>query len=106
MTIEIDGLADAVVAAEIAAWIGGAAFLLMGAFFFYLLVRPVRRKGPPAEPEPEGIDAAELRDLVDRIEGRLEMLERIVSTEREHPVRIEERKLEETGAEPETRRTK
>ena len=107
MTIDIDGLGDAIAVAEIAAWIGAAAFTLMAVFFLYLLVRPARRK-PPLEAEPDAIDPAEIRALVDRMEERMESLERIVSSERGRPTRLpgEKQELQNAGGAPEIRRMK
>ncbi len=79
MSVEIEGLADLIAAAEVAVWIGGIAFALMAAFFLYLLVRPARK----ARPVLDQADRAEMRELIDRIEGRMESMERIVAAERE-----------------------
>lgn len=104
MSVEIEGLSDLIVAAEVAVWIGGIAFTLMAAFFLYLLVRPARRSRPALDPT----DRAEMRELIDRIEGRMESLERIVSAERERSARpvASGNEFETTGEMPEVRRMK
>lgn len=79
MSVEIDGLADLIFAAEFAIWAAGAAFLLMAVLLLWLLVRPARRVEPPRR--TEAVDAEEMRDLVERMERRLAVLERAVADE-------------------------
>ena len=82
MTIEIEGLADVITAMEIAAWIGGMAFMLIAGLAFYLLVRPPRRREEPRPAQEDELDAEELRALVDRMERRLAVLERTIGDDR------------------------
>lgn len=81
MTVEIEGLAEVITAMEIAAWIGGMAFMLIAGLTLYLLVRPPRRREEPRPIEPDELDAEELRALVDRMERRLAVLERTIEDE-------------------------
>jgi hypothetical protein len=82
MTIEIEGLSGAVAALEIAAGIGGVAFLLIAGLAFYLLVRPRRRREAPRGSDLDELDAEELRVLVDRMERRLAVLEQTIDDDR------------------------
>ncbi len=81
MTIEIEGLTEVITAMEVAAWIGGMAFMLIAGLALYLLVRPPRRREEP-RPVDDELDAEELRALVDRMERRLAVLERTIDDER------------------------
>ncbi|WP_129791117.1 hypothetical protein [Sphingosinicella sp. CPCC 101087] len=99
MTLQIDGV-DVMNAIEIAAWIGSIVAMLVIGLIVWVMVRPPRRERVrPAE--PDGLDAEEMMRLLDRMEQRLEVLERAVAVE----AREEDRML--TGGDrPETRRTK
>ena len=74
--------------------------LLIG-LFIYLLVRPPRRQ-PQALPPPEAVDYEEMLAVMERMERRLEALERAVEPEAPPQDRI----LAAGEERPETRRTK
>ena len=74
--------------------------MLMVGLFIYLLVRPPRRRREA--PPPEAIDYEEMLAVMERMERRLEALERVVDTEPEPRDRI----LAAGEERPETRRTK
>ncbi|PWG01620.1 hypothetical protein [Sphingosinicella humi] len=82
MTIEIEGLAQMITGMEIAAWIGGVAFMLIAGLALYLLVRPPRRREEPTPIADDELDREDLRALVDRMERRLAVLERTIDDER------------------------
>ena len=63
---------------EVATIVGSIVAFLVGALVIYLLVRPPRRKRGQAQPEADGIDRAEMLELMDRMERRLATLERLV----------------------------
>jgi len=89
MTLEISQ--DIGAAIEGLVWAGTIVGLLVAALIFYLLVRPPRhvRQGRKAERKgapPREMDAAEAEDLwrlVDRMESRLDVLERALADQ--HP---------------------
>jgi flagellar biosynthesis/type III secretory pathway M-ring protein FliF/YscJ len=87
MTLQIDGV-DVMNAIEIAAWVGSIVAMLVIGLIIWLMVRPPRRE--------------EMLRLLDRMEQRLEVLERAVAVE----AREEDRLLEAGDDSPETRRTK
>jgi hypothetical protein len=105
MTVSVNG-EEIGQAIEIALAVGGALVLLLAALFLYLLVRPPRRvreaKRAERRGEPEAIDAEEMIALIDRMESRLEVLERAVGD----GSRTKRQRLLETGEAPATRRTK
>jgi len=100
MTLSVNGN-DVGQAIEIAIAVGGVLALLLGALLIYLLVRPPRRRRATAEPAEEALDADEMLALIDRMERRLELLERAVADGgRAEP------ELLEAGERPETTRRK
>jgi len=101
MTLQVNGT-DVMAAIEVAAWIGSLVSMLVIGFIVYLMVRPARRRAEAAPPEDEAFDAREMLRLMDRMERRLETLERAVGPE----PRIEDRILEAGESPAETRRTK
>ena len=88
---------------EALAWTGSIVAMLIIGLLFYLMVRPPRRRREERrrEAETETIDAEQVLAVLDRMERRLEVLERAVAVE----ARDEERLLE-AGEGPETRRIK
>ena len=80
MTLSVNGN-DIGQAIEIAMAVGGILVLLVGALIFYLLVRPPRRAQVEPRRDEEALDAEELIALVDRMERRLELLERALPAE-------------------------
>lgn len=89
------------------AW--GASFLATAivVFIVYLMVRPPRhlRNRPPAAPtELEPVEAEELWAIVDRMEARLEVLERALSDQLDRP-RLRREEREETLSPAEDGRT-
>ena len=101
MTVQIDGV-DVMQAIEIAALVGGIVLTLVVGFIFYLMVRPVRHRREKRPVEPDALDLEEMIRLLDRVEQRLEVLERAVGD----GTRQEERILEAGLEGPENRRTK
>jgi hypothetical protein len=101
MTLQVDGT-DVMAAIEVAIWVGSIVAMLVIGFIVYLMVRPARRRAEAPPPEDEALDARELLRLMDRMERRLEMLERAVGAEARDGDRI----LEAGDGAPETRRTK
>lgn len=101
MTVQIDGL-DVMNAIEIAALVGGIVLTLVVGFIFYLMVRPVRRRREKRPVEPDALDLEEMIRLLDRMDQRLEVLERAVGD----GTRQEEQLLEAGLDGPENRRTK
>jgi hypothetical protein len=86
MTMSIDG-GDIGQIIQIASWVGSIVAMLVTALIVYLLVRPPRhlrgRRGKQQE-RPAALDPAEAEDLwrlVDRMEMRLEVLERALADE-------------------------
>ncbi|HEV2867176.1 MAG TPA: hypothetical protein VGX37_11750 [Allosphingosinicella sp.] len=98
MTLQINGT-EIGHAIEIASIVGTIVAILISALVVYLLVRPPRR-ARRAEPEPEAIDSEELLALIDRMERRLEVLERALGE------RSRTEQLMEAGEAPRMRRTK
>ncbi|MGZ8337000.1 MAG: hypothetical protein ACXWU1_10105 [Allosphingosinicella sp.] len=101
MTFRIDGT-DLSTALEVAAIVGTVIGLLIGGLVLYLLVRPPRRRRrEEAKPaEFDGREVEEMLRLIDRMEQRLEVLERAVAVEA-----TDERQLLNAGEEsPENRR--
>lgn len=72
---------------EVVTIVGGLFAVLVGALVIYLLVRPSRGKREAARPEADMLDREEMLALMDRMERRLETLERLV-THDEEPARI------------------
>jgi hypothetical protein len=70
---------DVMEAIEIASIVGGILALLIGALVIYLLVRPPRHKRGAARPEADALDREEMLALMDRMERRLETMERLVT---------------------------
>lgn len=100
MTLQIDGV-DVIGAIEIAAWIGSIVAMLIVGLVVYLMVRPPRRARQRQMREPDQVDVEEMLRLLERMEQRLEVLERAVETAAEP-----DRTLEDLGASPEARRVK
>ncbi len=100
MTIQMTE-ADVMAIAEGLAWAGSIVAVLIIALLVYLMVRPPRRRSLPVEPDAEAIDMRELVRLMDRMEQRLEVLERLVTDEKR-----DREQLLEADEGPQTRRTK
>lgn len=101
MTLRVDGV-DMMQAIEIASVVGSIVAMLVLGLIVYLMVRPSRRQRQVRPPEEEAFDAGEMLRLMDRMEQRLEVLERVVSVEARN-----ENGFLETGEErPEMRRKK
>lgn len=86
MTLSVDGN-DIGQIIEIAATVGSIVAALVIGFIVYLMVRPskaerARRKAlPPADPR----ESEEMWRVMDRMEGRLEVLERALADQIERP---------------------
>ena len=101
MTIRVEAV-DMMQAIEIASVVGSIVAMLILGLIVYLMVRPSRRNRQAPPPESDAFDAAELIRLMDRMEQRLEVLERAVIDE----PRDEARLLNAGEERPETRRRK
>ena len=101
MTLSVDGV-DVMQAIEIAAMVGSIVAMLVIGLIVYLMVRPTRRQPQVRPPEEDSFDAGELLRLMDRMEQRLEVLERAVGEE----TRLQDRQLETDEQRPEMRRKK
>ena len=101
MTISMTGneVAEAI---EIAVIVGSIVAMLVAALVVYLMVRPPRRSRVQARSEPDTLDVEEMLALIDRMERRLDVLERAVVADEAKPGN----KLLETGEGPDMRRTK
>ena len=100
MTISMDA-AEVMTAIEVASWVGSIVAMLVAGWIVYLMVRPKRRRdaGPAGE---DGFDAAEMLRLMERMENRLDTLERAVAAGTP-----DEERILLTGAQgPEMRRRK
>jgi len=92
MTVQIDGTEIGQIV-EIASIVGSIVAVLVASLIVYLLVRPPRhvRERRRAERrsdlmiEADPIEADELRRTVDRMEARLEVLERALADQIERP---------------------
>ncbi len=80
MTVEIDGV-DVLALAEIGVLIGGIVSTLVIGLLVYLLVRPPRhvREAPSQPSELQDSEAEALIGLMERMEARLEVLERALA---------------------------
>lgn len=101
MTLQVEG-ADIAAIIEVTAWVGSIVSMLVIGLLVYLMVRPPRRRPEAPVPEEEGIDARELIRLMERMERRMEVLERAVRAEARDDSRI----LKAGEPSPEARRTK
>lgn len=101
MTVRMteQGLIEAI---EIAIWTGSAVGLLLIGLIVWLIVRPPRRvrEERARRDDPEALDAGEMMLLLERMERRLETLERAV----EQAPGPEGKRLETTAEGGETRR--
>jgi len=100
MTLQVSG-ADVMAAVEVAAWVGSIVVMLAIGLLVYLMVRPPRR-AEAARAEPDAIAVEEMLALMERMERRLETLERAVARE----AADEERILEAGADRPQARRSK
>lgn len=102
MTVQIDGTQIGEIV-ELASLVGTIVAALIASLIVYLLVRPPRhvrerrraeRRGELSS-QAEPIEAEELRRIVDRMEARLDVLERALADRVERPA-IGRRDSEET----------
>jgi hypothetical protein len=101
MTVSIDGT-DLSTALQVASVVATIIGLLIGGLVLYLLVRPPRKNRRRARPEAEALDPEQVMQVLDRMEQRLEVLERAIGREPD-----EQRQLLNAGLEsPEDRRVK
>ena len=101
MTLRIDGV-DVMNAIEIASVVGSIVLMLAVGFIVYLMVRPPRHRRGKRPAEPDALDVEEMIRLLDRMEQRLDVLERAVGD----GTKQEERLLEAGLEGPEGRRIK
>ena len=83
MTVQIDGTQIGEII-EVAATVFSILLMIVCAWFVYLMVRPSRNARAQAR-EADPIGAEELRRLVDRMEARLDVLERALADQIERP---------------------
>jgi hypothetical protein len=91
MTFSVNGN-DLSQALEIAAYVGSIITMLIAALLVYLIVRPPRhvrmaRKYGVVKAEPDPVEAEELWHLVERMEARLDVLERAMADQIDHEQR-------------------
>ena len=100
MTIRVDP-AEVMTAIEVASWVGTIVAMLVAGLIVYLMVRPKRRRRDRLA-EDAGFDTAEMLRLMERMEHRLDTLERAVAARTP-----DEERILLTGAQgPEMRRRK
>ena len=100
MTIRMDA-AEVMTAIEVASWVGTIVAMLVAGLIVYLMVRPKRRRDARLA-EDDGFDAAEMLRVMERMERRLETMERAVAARTP-----DEERILLTGAQgPEMRRRK
>ena len=87
MTVEVESLSTAIAVAETVAWMIGVLVMLLAGLLLYLLVRPSRRARELPPQEDEAVNVEEMLRLIDRMEDRLEVLERALA-EREGDQRV------------------
>ena len=83
MTLSLDGT-DIGQIIEVATWVGSIVTMLVAGLIVYLMARPPRhvrrrRDSEPRTAEPDAVTTEELWRLVDRMEMRLEVLERALA---------------------------
>ena len=99
MTVQVDA-AEIVTAIEVAAWVGSMLALLVIGLIVYLMVRPSRRReATPPEADPVALE--QMLRLMERMEQRLEVLERVMDQD----ANTRDRNLQ-AGERPELRRMK
>ncbi len=109
MTLSVNGT-DFMQIVEIASWVGSIIGMLIVGLIVYLMVRPPRHirdrrraeKRGETRAEPDPAEAEHLWRLVDRMELRLEVLERALADQVERPA-IGGRETEQTFAPVEDR---
>ena len=87
MTVSVDA-ADMVHAVEVASWVGTMMAMLVIFLLVYLMVRPSRRRRERRAAEIDAVQAEEMLRLMERMEQRLDVLERVVTHDGEQQDRI------------------
>ncbi len=100
MTIRMDA-AEVMTAIEVASWVGTLVAMLVIGLLVYLMVRPSRRRRERRAAEIDAVQAEEMLRLMERMEQRLTVLERVVT----HDAQQQDRILE-AGEARQYRRTK
>ena len=83
MTIEVESLSTAIAVAQGVAWMVGVLVMLAAGLLLYLLVRPSRGARELPAQDDDAVSAEEMLRLVDRMESRLEVLERALADKEE-----------------------
>ena len=78
MTIQVDAT-DVATAVEVAAWVASLVAMLVMGLIVYLMVRPSRRGSRRRQDDDEALQLEEMVRLMERMEQRLEVLERAIS---------------------------
>ena len=99
MTIRMDA-ADLITAIEVASLVGTIVAMLVIGLLIYLMVRPSRRRRDRRQVEIDAADARQTLQLIERMERRLEVLERVVAQDA-----VREEQFLEAGEAPQKRRT-
>lgn len=99
MTIQMDE-AD-VIAALVGSGVVALVALLFVGWLFYLLVRPRRRRREKKEAAMTAAEVEQMLELIERMEQRLAVVERVVAQDGDRQERILE-----AGRDPELRRIK
>ena len=107
MTVEIDGV-NVIELVEILSLVGGIIGMLVIGLLIYLLVRPPKHVGQARRRpvELQESEAEALLGLMDRMESRLEVLERALADQTEVATTKARPRLEMAEAGHEARRTK
>ena len=100
MTISVDAH-EVATAIEVASWVGSLVAMLVIVLLVYLMVRPSRRRRERRAAEIDAVQAEEMLRLMERMEQRLDVLERVVT----HDATQQDR-IMEAGEARQHRRTK
>ena len=87
MTVSVDP-AEMAHAIEVAAWVGTMVAMLVIGLLVYLMVRPSRRRRERRAAEIDAVQAEEMLRLMERMEQRLAVLERVVTQDARQQDRI------------------
>jgi len=91
MTIQVNGH-DIATAVEVASWTASMLAMLIMGLIVYLMVRPSRRARRQRRSDEDAVQMEEMLRLMERMESRLEVLERAIGDGRD------EEQLLQTGA--------
>ena len=87
MTVSVNP-AEVAHAIEVASWVGTMVAMLVIGLLVYLMVRPSRRRRERRAAETDAVQAEEMLRLMERMEQRLTVLERVVTHDATHQDRL------------------